>query len=138
MIILLVFVLDRFLKLLAFFYEPNFKIFIDFFRFSFAVNYGLAFSINFPTEILLFLYLLGFFGLGVILLKTFTRIRYCASILFILCGAFSNFLDRLFLGYVIDYFAVFNLNVFNLADLMILIGAGMFLKNIFKGKDLKS
>jgi len=41
---------------------------------------------------------------------------------FLISGTFSNLIDRIFLGYVIDYIPFFNLFTFNLADLSNTIG----------------
>ena len=50
----------------------------------------------------------------------------------ILVGGVSNFLDRALHGFVLDYFNFFNLWMFNLADVMILVGALIFLRQIIR------
>ncbi len=49
----------------------------------------------------------------------------------ILSGAISNFIDRLFLGYVVDYINVGWFPVFNLADVMISLGAFIWIIDEF-------
>ena len=46
------------------------------------------------------------------------------GLLFIVLGGLSNFFDRLFLGYVVDYLRIFILpiSLFNIADLMVIFG----------------
>jgi len=44
-------------------------------------------------------------------------------VFFILAGALSNIIDRLVCGYVIDYLHLQYFTVFNLADIMISMGA---------------
>lgn len=56
---------------------------------------------------------------------TFTLI----SLILILAGGISNFIDRVFRGYVVDYIditPIFNFPVFNLEDTVIIIGWIMF------------
>lgn len=51
----------------------------------------------------------------------------------ILFGAISNYTDRVFYGFVIDYIDLQNFTVFNLADTMICLGAaGIILINFRK------
>lgn len=51
----------------------------------------------------------------------------------ILFGAISNYTDRVFYGFVIDYIDLQNFTVFNLADTMICLGAaGIILMNFKK------
>jgi signal peptidase II len=58
------------------------------------------------------------------------------SLTLILGGAVGNLIDRIFLGYVIDFIDIYYKNyhwpVFNLADASITLGAALFiLKNFF-------
>jgi len=52
------------------------------------------------------------------------------ALVFLLAGITSNFLDRVFLGYVRDYITVEGLVSFNLADGMIVVGVGLLLTSI--------
>jgi lipoprotein signal peptidase len=52
----------------------------------------------------------------------------------ILVGGVSNFLDRALHGFVLDYFNFLNLWMFNLADVMILSGALIFLWQLLRRK----
>ncbi|MBU1778489.1 signal peptidase II, partial [Patescibacteria group bacterium] len=49
---------------------------------------------------------------------------------FIIFGAISNLTDRLEYGYVIDYFSLKYFTIFNLADVMIVIGVFCLFKKI--------
>ncbi len=44
-------------------------------------------------------------------------------------GAIGNFIDRLFIGYVVDFldFCLINFPVFNVADIAVCVGAGLIL-----------
>lgn len=64
---------------------------------------------------------------------TSTAARY--GLLFLLIGTIGNFIDRLFLGYVIDFINIRIFPVFNLADVSIDIGIGCFILDIFLQKN---
>lgn len=51
----------------------------------------------------------------------------------IILGGLSNFFDRIYFGYVIDYFRIFILpiSIFNIADLMIIAGVILIIFNTF-------
>ena len=59
----------------------------------------------------------------------------------IILGAFSNLLDRLLFGYVIDYLNLHFWPVFNLADVMVVVGVALYivfeLKNDSKNKVIR-
>ena len=50
----------------------------------------------------------------------------------IIGGALGNVIDRIFLGYVVDYLDFRIWPVFNLADAMIVIGSGIFIFYFWK------
>ena len=63
------------------------------------------------------------------------------SLALILGGAVGNLIDRIFLGYIIDFIDIYYKNyhwpVFNLADASITLGAALFiLKNLFLTKNI--
>lgn len=49
------------------------------------------------------------------------------SIILICSGAVSNLIDRIIYGYVIDYLNFINISHYNLADVLIIIGAILYL-----------
>ncbi|MEG2338027.1 MAG: signal peptidase II [Clostridium sp.] len=62
------------------------------------------------------------------------------SIILIIGGAIGNLIDRVFLGYVIDYFHfyitdIFDWPVFNIADICVVIGTGLMAISILFAKD---
>ena len=57
------------------------------------------------------------------------------GILFILAGAFGNIIDRIALGYVIDFINIHVIPVFNFADIFINIGVGLLLIDSFKSHE---
>ena len=91
-------------------------------------NPEFAFSLKISTAIIYFIY--G--ALLVILIAWFTRVKNKTlhlkiGLVLILAGALSNIFDRIYLGYVRDFIFVFWGNIFNLADLYILLGIVLML-----------
>lgn len=130
-IILLVaifFIADRYLKQLALNWQNELpvKLLDNFFTFTFTPNYYIAFSL--PVSGLILTVLIGAIILALIiflgyLIKTRQNKLLAAGLFLILLGALSNFIDRLSLGYVVDYLYLKYFTVFNLADIYISIGA---------------
>lgn len=61
----------------------------------------------------------------------FSHFAFRLSLGLISAGAISNLIDRIFRGYVVDYIHFFNLNVFNLADVLIIMGIFVYFLQIF-------
>jgi len=64
------------------------------------------------------------------------RLKY--GLAFILGGAVGNLIDRVFLGYVVDFldFRAINFAIFNVADIFITVGAGILIfHTIFTAKN---
>lgn len=103
----------------------------DFIGFRYAENDGAAFSsFSGAKYFLLTLNVLLICGL------IFYVIKFCKNDKFILvtamliiAGGIGNIIDRVRLGYVIDYIEVrfFNFAIFNFADMCVVIGACLFL-----------
>ena len=104
---------------------------------TFVVNYGFAFGfLNNPSlnqiivSIVIFSIIVYFLYL---LIKTQDYI-FRFSLVLILSGAFGNFIDRVFRGYVIDFIDIYISNyhwpAFNLADSSITIGFIIMMFNI--------
>ncbi len=131
--------LDRFLKFLAVNdFLNNKKIICDFFKFNFASNYNIAFSIPLMGWWLNILIILIIFVLIFYLLYLFKEqdSKKFSLLLLIICGAVSNLFDRIKYGYVIDYFDLKYFTVFNLADVMIVggvVGLGWLMVRDKKG-----
>jgi len=113
---------DRLAKILALF---NFKKIIlnNFLSFELNRNFDLALSLVLgfnPLWLVLPIILILIFWIIIYYKKNKTL---STVLLFIVLGAVSNLYDRLVYGYVIDYFNLASINVFNVADLMIVGGA---------------
>ncbi len=96
----------------------------DFFRIIVHRNTGIALSIPLPHVVIIFL-------IPIIILMGLRALRKeidfhhplaLISISLILAGALGNMLDRLRLGYVVDFIAVSSFPVFNVADIAISCG----------------
>jgi len=88
-------------------------------------NSGIAFGLPLPNLLLIIFNLLIIIGL-VIYWQKFIQTAETTkawSITLILAGAFSNLIERIRSGHVLDFFQVWWLPVFNLADIFIIIGA---------------
>lgn len=133
-------ILDRLFKVLALNYYENIKIELisDYFGFTLAKNYYIAFSLPLSGPILtvfigaVILILLYFY---VILIKK-QEYSQEACLTFIILGAISNIVDRIKYGFVIDYLDLKYFTVFNIADSMIVCGAVLLIINNLKNKNV--
>ena len=97
--------------------------------FTYIRNEGIAFGINFAGSKVIFIVfpiLITFYLFSLLKDKEFDKPFYQISLLLIIGGAIGNIIDRIFRGYVIDFFD-FHINnvhwyVFNLADSSVTIG----------------
>jgi signal peptidase II len=133
LIVLSFFILDRFFKNF-FLLKPKDSFQFLFFKLFLYKNERIFFGLlPFNSFIFIFAFFVFFFLLC--WLFSFWRQRnffYFLASFLISTGAFSNFIDRIYYGFVIDYL-VWPFNYFNLADLMILTGTLMVLiKLIFR------
>lgn len=125
---------DRLLKFLAIsdYAERPVNILGDILRFSFMKNYNIAFSLPLSGSVLNYLVavIILYFVFSFIFLLFKKEYSTALFFLAIIIGATSNLCDRLYYGYVIDYLELKYFTVFNLADAMIVLGAGgLIIKN---------
>ena len=98
-------------------------------------NQGVVFGLIENQIVGYSLLLVGLLVLGWMIKNvSLSHIAYRLSLILIIAGAFSNIVDRIFRGYVVDYLNFFNLNHFNLADVFILTGAILYLWQSLKKK----
>ena len=99
----------------------------NFFRITYLQNTGGAFSILSGNVILIVIITLILFGIIIYIVKTDKNKNLFKTILYsmLIGGILGNLIDRIRLGYVIDYldfnFGSYNFPVFNLADIFIVI-----------------
>jgi signal peptidase II len=103
--------------------EP-FEFIKDFARFQYAENTGIAFSINVPPTQLIILNIILLLGVIFLAVKELDFKQPASGFLTatILAGAIGNMIDRIRLGYVIDFISIWKYPIFNLADAYIVIG----------------
>ena len=119
-------ILDRFFKFLATsgYFDKSIQIAGDFFKLDFIPNYNIAFSLPLSGIFLNILIILIIIFLLYELLFLGQRQEWSKVVLltFIIFGAISNMLDRLWYGFVVDYLDLKYFTVFNIADVMIVRG----------------
>jgi len=140
LLIAIFFIADRYLKFLALALDKTKSqpLVGDFLSFTFVKNYYISFSIPLPPKLILlfsFLSLILLIFIIILSIKKNKRIGFEGIwFLLVFMGAISNLIDRLSFGYVIDYFKIAQFSVFNLADLMISLGALFLIINYSKNK----
>lgn len=131
-------IFDQVTKLMAIKYlktSPPFIILDNFFQFHYVENYGAAFGILQNKKIFfVIITLVVIFAITVFLVKNYYEINGFMRIglSMLLGGAIGNFIDRLRLGYVVDFISFRLINrydfpVFNIADIFIVAGTGLIL-----------
>lgn len=121
----IIFLLDLLSKfLIVKFLHSDLNILGNFFKFSYAENFGIAFSLKIPF-ILIFLLnslvltlFIVFIKKELLLEKNITAIS-CSMII---GGGLGNLIDRAYNGFVIDFISIFTYPTFNLADIFISLG----------------
>lgn len=121
--------IDRYLKHLALGYLGAYSLIGDILQFKLAKNYFIAFSLPLGGDGLLVLICAIIVALFIYTLKILEKRDYLQAALLtnILFGAISNLLDRLQIGYVVDYIDLKYFTVFNVADIMIVGGVVLLL-----------
>jgi len=96
-------------------------------------NYGIAMGIVLPQQMFIVMW-----GLLILCVVYFwwqhiaKRFLIQISYILILSGGFSNIIDRIYYGCVVDYIPFFNISSFNIADTFITIGVLIILWQNFK------
>ena len=134
-VVVVLFGLDRLLKY-YFIKNPSEVIgkgFLSGVDFSLAKNSGIAFGISFNKTILIIITIILILVLIKLLVQFFLERKFLevVGLGMIIVGAFSNLIDRLRYGFVIDYINVVWFTVFNLADSLITIGVVLLLWSTF-------
>lgn len=147
-LILILFILDQYSKYLI---RLNFDLFQSksvfyLLDFVYVPNYGLAFnilnneSLNLGFVFSLFIFFICLYLIWLIFINQIKPNQIeLISLSLILAGGLGNLIDRVFLGYVVDFIAFsFNPYVFNFADVYITIGIMLYLINYFLVKEQNS
>ncbi len=139
--LILVFCLDRMMKWWALNMLPDtgLWLFKDMAGFVLERNRGISYSIAFPETLLMILLILI-----IMVLVYFAVIAYCRRewiivfpLILIILGAFSNALDRMKYGYVVDFITLTSWPVFNISDVLILFGAVWLIVRVMRSPAIK-
>ena len=101
------------------------------FKLSYVENRGAAFGIfqDMRYVFIVLTVLIVLFLIWLLKNQKFENRFFKTGITFMISGAVGNFIDRVFLGYVVDFldFYLINFPVFNVADCFVCIGAGLLI-----------
>lgn len=92
------------------------------------LNQKAALGLPIPNSLIIFLTIIIIILILLILKKEYRDNMGCLAWAFVLAGAFSNLFDRIYHGYVIDYFS-FVTGIINLADILIMAGLLIYVLN---------
>ncbi len=113
------------------FYQP-FWIIKNRISFDLVHNYGAAYGILQNQKLFLLTVSVIVIVGSIVFVKHIVSSVYSKwGLIFLLSGAIGNFVDRLCLGYVIDFINIRIFPVFNMADVYIDIAVGLFLYETF-------
>lgn len=135
LIIVCIVALDRYSKLLAVQHLKEietYPLIQDVFHLTYRENTGAAFSIlSEHTSLLAFMSITMALGLIIYVFWLKKRERFTLAhlgLLFIIGGAIGNGIDRIFYGFVVDYFdlRLINFAVFNVADSFVNVGVVLY------------
>ena len=107
----------------------------NFLQITLSKNYGLAFGINVGYCVLYLLIAIIILFLLNLLRKGYQQNNFVKILIItiILAGAISNLIDRILLGYVVDFINVPWFSIFNFADICIVLGIAFLAKEeLFK------
>jgi signal peptidase II len=126
-VFIILLLLDQVTKLIArfFFYEPAEE--LPFVGLETTHNTGIAFSIPVHPLIITILTIGVLIYLAWNLAKKELFSWETVAFTFIFTGAVGNFLDRIFLGSVTDFIRLWELPIFNFADIFIFFGVMLYL-----------
>lgn len=142
-LILLLVGLDLGIKYLVSTSLTNITILPSFFSLKYVLNNGAAFSLLASrTYFLIIISIVCLFFILYELIKNINDKTFSIGYSLVLSGLLGNFIDRLIDGYIIDYLAFkifgFNYPIFNLADILIVVGIIIVLiKEILKERGKK-
>lgn len=124
-LILMLIILDQGIKIYMNINKPMLELIHGFLCFNYVENTGSAFGLGSGNTLTIIVS--NFIVLGIVIkfmvnqferIDSLTRTMLCM----VLAGGVSNLLDRIIRGFVVDYIAVANFPVFNLADVYIVLG----------------
>lgn len=129
-------VLDRALKLSAQQGLTEGRSFFGFYpRITLHKNYGLAFDLPIARLALIIVIVIILIGFMLWIIRAWqTAPRTRNALAFVVIGATSNLFDRIVFGFVIDTIEIFPRSVWNVADIMIVLGLLMLMRTYGQSK----
>lgn len=135
---IIIVILDQVTKLLAIKHlkaSAPYIVLDNFFQFNYVENYGAAFGIlQNRRAFFIVMTLAVVIGISFFIIKNYYEMNVFLRIglSMLLGGAIGNFIDRIRLGYVVDFISFRLINrydfpVFNMADIFIVLGTGLIL-----------
>jgi signal peptidase II len=111
----------------------SFALIRGFVSITYVLNYGAAFGIMYAKTYLLLVITAGTFVYAWLRRHEVRKYpqMFQIGIAVALGGALGNFLDRIRLGYVVDFLDLHVWPVFNIADIAIVVGAGLIIAGLF-------
>ena len=111
--------------------EPSFPLWREVLHFTYTENTGMAFGmLKDHRWVFMVFSTVSIIALIVYLFRFHPESRWMqVSMAFIIGGGIGNMIDRIFLGYVVDFidFTLINFAIFNIADSFVCIGAGIMI-----------
>ncbi len=133
---LIIIIIDQILKIIAIKLcsNSNIEIIKNVLYIDKLKNVGMAFGINKGNlkNIIITSFVLLFIIRYLFAQKKFLNIITLTSLDLVIGGGISNLIDRIFRGGVVDFIKVFDFPVFNIADVMIIVGIVVFAVYIIK------
>ena len=122
----LVILVDRITKMLVEnFLDKELSIIKNIFYFTYVKNDGAAFSILGSQRLLLVI--LSILALFFIIYYITKKDKNGIGYFFLIGGIIGTLIDRIFLGYVLDFIGIYTFPIFNIADIFIVLGAILIL-----------
>jgi signal peptidase II len=132
--VLILLAADRLTKWLIIQNLPHEEVFIigNFFKLSLFRNKNIAFSLPLPNVLAIIFIIIILIFLFYFLLKSYAsgQVSLILAVSLVITGAVGNLIDRLTFGYVIDFINIFFLSVFNMADVLIVLGVILWIVNL--------
>lgn len=111
--------------------EASFPLWREVLHFTYAENTGMAFGmLKEHRWVFMVFSTLAIIGLAIYLFRYRPEGRWMQiSMAFIIGGGIGNMIDRIFLGYVVDFidFTLIDFAIFNVADSFVCVGAGIMI-----------
>lgn len=133
LLVLFLIFIDQFTKYIVQFKLSGDIVVNDFLTITYVKNYGVSFSmLEGRNLIIAAVTVLAIVIIGILLRYYKNNKFYVYPLLFILAGTIGNLIDRIYLGYVVDFISVNDFPIFNFADIFLTLGAAALIGILIK------